>query len=147
MRTVRLLIAAGMTVVAVFAAAPFIRSAGYSGWVLAMVLAVVAPFCVALAAGPAFRPVGMMAALAIPASFFLHDSVLQSDPLYAARASTETHLVCLTTSLMLDVAGVAGCAAVVDRRSPQKARRGFEVVTGQTSAKLPDGLGERQRDA
>jgi hypothetical protein len=108
--------------------APFIRSFGFGGWVVGVILSTSLPFAVAVVAGrPVWLP-GVVTAVAIAASFWFHDVVLRSNRLYADRPDDAAFVLsCFGIELVLGL--IASAAAhLVTRVSNAPNSPGFEVL-------------------
>jgi hypothetical protein len=112
---------------ALLCSAPFIRSFGSGGWVMGVFVSMGWPFAIAVVAGrPVWIP-GMLAATAIAASFWLHDVVLKSDRLYAARPDHTLLLSCLGIELALGLIATTAAHLILPVSEPSDTR-GFDVL-------------------
>jgi hypothetical protein len=109
-----------------FFAAPFIRSFGYGGWVVGVLVSAVLPFTIAMLAGrPVWIP-GVIGAAAIAASFPLHDVVLKTNRVYVG-GSEGFFISCFGMELAFGLTGAAAAHLLMRPTATTGAKR-FDVI-------------------
>jgi hypothetical protein len=133
-RTIRYAAAAILISIELIFAAPVVRSGGYGGWLIAVSLAFGWPLLCGIVAGRSIGVVGMLASIALPSSFAIHDYVLRSDPNY--HSGFPGLVGCAGFSILLGVIGTAGAyAGISPRLFAHRAKGGASDPTGRSSGR------------